>query len=85
MIPTEGSVSWENVSSDRSMIRPATLGPRSSTTHVVEAPFSMSTTVTTVPNAMSGLAHVPARAGYHDAFPVSSFAGATGGAAGAAV
>ena len=67
MMPTDGSASWENVASARSMTRPGLPASRSSTVQWVVAPVERSVTVTTVPNARFGLAHVPAGAAYHEA------------------
>ena len=89
--------SWENVAGARSMTRPGLCASRSSTVQRIAAPVETSVTVTTVPNANVGLAHVPAGAPYHDACPVVVFcgggsvvgtgvgAGATGLGAGGAV
>ena len=44
----------------------------------IAAPVEASVTVTTVPNANVGLAHVPAGAPYHDASPVVVFCGGGG-------
>ncbi len=85
MTPSAVLASREKVSSDKSMIRPATAGPRSSTVQVVERASERSVTVTTVPKARPGLAQVPAAAQYHEASPVSSFAGGRGGGAGGTV
>lgn len=73
MTPSEGEAIWENVLSDRSMIRPPEYGPRSSTVQWVVAPLARLVTVTTVPKDSEGWAHVPAGAWYHDAEPVSEF------------
>jgi hypothetical protein len=54
-------------------MRPPTLGPRSSTLQVVDSPLAVLVTVSTVPNAMLGLAQVPAGAWYHEACPLSWF------------
>lgn len=79
MTPVDGSASCEKVCPDRSMMRPGTVGPRSSTVQVVERPLDRSVTLTAVPKAMCRLAQVPALAQYHEAPPVSSSAGAAGG------
>ena len=46
-----------------------------------DLPVARSVTVTTVPKARSGLAHVPAGAPYHEASPLVEWAGGGGGAA----
>jgi hypothetical protein len=57
------------------MTRPGASAWRSSTVHVTDFPLTWSVTVTTVPKAREGLAHVPAGAAYHDATPVTAWAG----------
>ena len=57
----------ENASGERSMMRPAANGPRSSMTTITVRPVARSVTVTCVPNGIQGLAAVrPDHAGsYH--------------------
>jgi hypothetical protein len=65
-----------NVSRLRSMMRPATKGPRSATRQVVDAPVASLITVTMVPKGSERWAQVPAGASYHEAPPVWLFRGA---------
>ena len=72
----------ENPSGDRSTTRGYPAPSRSSTVQLVEAPVALFTTVSTVPKASVGLAHLPdAAAEYHVASPTSSLDATTGGGA----
>ena len=85
MTPCDGLASWANVASDRSMTRPVLGLWRSSMVQVTEAPVARSVTVITVPKGMFGVAHVPAGAWYHEAWPVSLWPEPEAAVAGAAV
>jgi len=63
------------------MTRPGLNAWRSSTVHSIESPDDRAVTVTTVPKDRKGLAHVPVRAPYHDASPVTASCGGGGGGA----
>ncbi len=70
--PVSRWASFSNVSSDRSISRPvATVGPRSSTLQVADAPFDTRVTSTTVPMARVRWANVPPGALNQDATPLS--------------
>ena len=72
----------EKPSGDRSTTRGYPAPSRSSTVQLVEAPVALFTTVSTVPKASVGLAHIPdAAAEYHVASPTSSLDATTGGGA----
>src|SRR5207302_7401424 len=70
MTPDDVEAILAKVSLLRSMMRPATYGPRSATRQVVEAPLDWLVTVTMVPKGSKRWAHVPAGASYQDAPPV---------------
>ena len=66
-------------SGDRSTTRGYPAPSRSSTVQLVDVPVALFTTVSTVPKASVGLAHVPdAAAEYHVASPTSSLDATTG-------
>src|SRR5438445_4805825 len=70
MTPEDVDAILAKVSRLRSMMRPATNGPRSATRQVVEAPLDWLVTVTMVPKGSERWAQVPAGASYHEACPV---------------
>jgi len=77
MTPDDNGANWAKVDRDRSRIRPASYGPRSSTRQLTERPVLRSVTVSSVPKGNDWWAQVPAGASYQDAGPVSLGRGTT--------
>ena len=80
--PSDRGAICENVAGARSITRLVSAS-RSSTTHVVDAPLASLVTVSRVPNARYGLAHVPALALYQVAWPTTWWVVCSTGTAGA--
>jgi hypothetical protein len=77
MRPVSRWASFSKVSSERSIRRPvATVGPRSSTLHVADAPVDTRTTFTSVPIGRVRWAQVALGASNHEATPLSDLVSA---------